>query len=376
MVWVAWFGILQHREHRKPRVQEVVTESRGLLKAPSATYILSERVDTYASPPHFKREAAVMAGFRACRTLSEELLPVLTAPRPCQLCGDGFVEWSDLGKHVDTKHINWAEYRKRVFWHAQYETADPCDALPLSWAQKRRANAATQLVSAPAQTTKVAASGARQQRHPRAREREPRALVGCAVCATKEWSERMRRCYLFRSFPLGEETVREDLEAQDAALSEASDESEGEARRKPQRQLLQDKAGILYCGAAEDVQKFLSVESYAARWPCIPVEELHASSVQHPAFPASRWLLHTRRVPVQEEADSAGAGSGSSAAETEDCAVVQEQGAGVAEDVRPPCAGVGDANATVVLCRWCAQSLCHHKPALPKRALANDMWGS
>ncbi|CAJ1377850.1 unnamed protein product [Effrenium voratum] len=122
MVWVGWFGILQHREHRKPRVQEVVTECRGLLKAP-ATYILSERVDTCASPPSFKREAA-MAGFGACRTLPEELLPVLTAPRPCQLCGDGFVEWSDL----DTKHINWAEYRKRVFWHAQYEAADPCDA--------------------------------------------------------------------------------------------------------------------------------------------------------------------------------------------------------------------------------------------------------
>ena len=38
--------------------------------------------------------------------------------------------------------------------------------------------------------------------------------------------------------------------------------------------------------------------------PLAPLEELHASSVQHPRFQTMRWLLHTRRVPISKVADA------------------------------------------------------------------------
>ena len=150
MVWVGWFAILQFRDQRRPRAEEVVTESRGLLKGPAATYVLSERMDGYVFPAHFKREAQSMAGWGTGGAVPEELLPVLTAPRVCELCGDGFLTWCDLGAHVEKAHVNWAEYRKRVFWHAQHEQDDPSHALPLSWVRKRQilGNATTSLVSA------------------------------------------------------------------------------------------------------------------------------------------------------------------------------------------------------------------------------------
>ena len=150
MVWVGWFAILQFRDKRQPRPEEVVTESRGLLKGPAATYVLSERMDGYVFPAHFKREAQSMAGWGTGGAVPEELLPVLTAPRVCELCGDGFLTWCDLGTHVEKAHVNWAEYRKRVFWHAQHEQDDPSHALPLSWVRKRQilGNATTSLVSA------------------------------------------------------------------------------------------------------------------------------------------------------------------------------------------------------------------------------------
>ena len=150
MVWVGWFAILQFRDQRRPRPEEVVTESRGLLKGPAATYVLSERMDGYVFSAHFKREAQSMAGWGTGGAVPEELLPVLTAPRVCELCGDGFLTWCDLGAHVEKAHVNWAEYRKRVFWHAQHEQDDPSHALPLSWVRKRQilGNATTSLVSA------------------------------------------------------------------------------------------------------------------------------------------------------------------------------------------------------------------------------------
>ena len=38
--------------------------------------------------------------------------------------------------------------------------------------------------------------------------------------------------------------------------------------------------------------------------PLAPLQELHASSVQHPRFETMRWLLNTRRVPVSGAADA------------------------------------------------------------------------
>ena len=123
-------------------------------------------------------------------------------------------------------------------------------------------------------------------------------------------------------------------------------------RVRERQQLLSDKKGILYFGPAEVIQKFLAVEKYQERWPLVPAAELHASSVRHPMHPEYRWLLHSRRVPVLSEAISGESGG----------------------DL-PRCSGVGDPDRTVLLCPWCARSLCHRKPTLPPRALANDMWG-
>ena len=49
------------------------------------------------------------------------------------------------------------------------------------------------------------------------------------------------------------------------------------------------------------VHQHLGVEHYPKAMPRIPVEELHASSVQHPRFPTYRWLLHTCRVPTRPQ---------------------------------------------------------------------------
>ena len=76
----------------------------------------------------------------------------------------------------------------------------------------------------------------------------------------------------------------------------------------------------------------LDVERYSKRWPMIPAEELHASSVQHPGHPEWRWLLHSRRVPVLP-------------------------GASDPADTRPPCAGVGDKHGVVLTCWECLVDL-------------------
>ena len=105
------------------------------------------------------------------------------------------------------------------------------------------------------------------------------------------------------------------------------------------------------------MQELLNVNRYGERWPLIPKEELHASSVQHPAHrddPAWRWLLHTRRVPVL---DGAARSVYSAAAQL------------------PPCAGVGDPEAVVWACWDCLCSLCQKNPnQQPLNGLSNDNW--
>ena len=113
---------------------------------------------------------------------------------------------------------------------------------------------------------------------------------------------------------------------------------------------------------------------YHEAFPQIPLEELHASSVQHPQFLHYRWLLHTKRVPVlpRDNADE------------------QRQSASeVAQEQRPPSnaasertreahvtAGVGDPDSSCWLCQDCRNSLCHDNDIrMPGPALASNMWG-
>ena len=360
MVWMAWFAILKRTGNRKKQIPEVVTESRTVLKVPKGHYVEAQRLNnTYVSPPHFKQDSLCMSGvaspsYDPSTAADRDALPVLTAPRMCELCGDGFACWNGLVKHVEAKHVNWAEYRKRVFWHAQYEDAWPSYGLPLSWRRKRRilGNATTRLVSSKSwepRDPEAEDTGVR-----RVTDRPRRQMLGCATRATKCWSERMRKGYMFRTLKPGEAVaVQED----DPEVPEGDDGvSSGEDGHKDRGTLLADKNGILYFGPPEVIDSFLSVNKYIEKWPLIPVAELHASSVQHPEHPEWRWLLHTRRVPVL------------AVSQQEELAVSQQE-------TLPKSAGIGDPDSTVLLCRWCAKKLCHRKPTLPQRALANDLWG-
>ena len=371
MVWIGWWSMLHRIEKEKMSLPEKVTESRMLLKPPSPSYIPAAVMDEcYVCPVHFKQDAAGMTGVGEGNPLHEQMLPVLIGPRVCELCGDGFVTWTALAKHVEAAHVSWAEYRKRVFWHAQHEETNVSHAVPLSWSRKRQilGNATTQLVSAVSSKPVIRKEDAAKESV--VPEREKRESVGCAVCATQEWTERMRRCYMFRGLPLGQEASVETTEVEDEQKP-TGELSEDEEEDKPQlRQgLLKDKDGLYYFGPPEVIDAFLSTARYAERWPQIPAEELHASSVQHPKHPEFRWLLHTRRVPVQDVAATAHVADNGSATARASVETVPDA------EARPPCAGVGDPDATVLLCRWCAKNVCHRKPTLPQRALANDLWG-
>ena len=85
--------------------------------------------------------------------------------------------------------------------------------------------------------------------------------------------------------------------------SEASEEVEDEEklsilRERQNGPQLRDEHGFCYFGPAEAIHALLNVDKYRQVVPLGPLEELHASSVQHPRFPAMRWLTHNGRVPV------------------------------------------------------------------------------
>ena len=110
----------------------------------------------------------------------------MTAPRVCQLCGRGFVNWKALVRHCDKEHGNHNEYRKRVFWEAQR-----LPALPLPTVRKRNtiANATSAILY-----SRAGGDG----------EPEERREEACVVCARKGWLEHRHRCYLWKVFPEGD----------------------------------------------------------------------------------------------------------------------------------------------------------------------------
>ena len=109
--------------------------------------------------------------------------------------------------------------------------------------------------------------------------------------------------------------------------------------------LLVDDAGVFCFGPKVNIHAILGVQRYVDRWPLIPAEELHASSVQHPDDPAMRWLLHSRRV---------------------DCTPPFP-----GPNELPRCAGVGVKEKACWCCRTCVDKLCQESPVMPPLALAN-----
>ena len=187
----------------------------------------------------------------------------------------------------------------------------------------------------------------------------PRREAACAVCAQKHYLEHRYKLSLFGEIPAGAglqpdaSEEEDDASSQDAAGATFKRKSPGEGIRKS---LVQHK-GIYYVQCPDKVHRYLDVQRYAQRWPLIPREELHASSIQHPTHPEWRWLLHSCRVPIIEA-------SGPSSGATQPAAT---------EDL-PPCAGVGDPDRFVWACWGCMSSLCLKKPLMPLDACVNDNW--
>ena len=199
----------------------------------------------------------------------------------------------------------------------------------------------------------------------------PRCETACVFCQRKDWIEHRHKLNLFGQPPTGASQLGA---AQEAAASSGSGADVDNADEDPEQAQDYGIAGSLlkhgdvhYLQSPELVHALLDVDRYVARWPLIPVAELHASSVQHPSHPDWRWLLHVRRVPVKPFA------------EKPDCDASQladtlTSDAPPGHDTRPRCAGIGDENNLVWTCWDCLQDLGAKKPKMPVYACANDNW--
>ena len=149
------------------------------------------------------------------------------------------------------------------------------------------------------------------------------------------------------------------------------------------------KNNCLCIAEPDKVDEILGVQHYIAAWPKIPIEELHASSEQHPHHPSMRWLLHSRRVPkhaVQSDSsppsdDTKGLHEAERGVppsmNTQRCAGVRKEALQEAERGVPPpvttprSAGVGKEDETVWACFYCARCLCQKRTEMQALALAN-----
>ena len=299
---------------------------------------------------------------------------VLTPPVMCWLCGIGFDSRQALHDHCSKIHQNFAEYRKRLFWVAQRQGFTPV----LPWVKRHMLQNFSffQTHSLPCAgqndwTRTVSPGGAVQRRE-----------EACAVCAVKAWVEHRYQVYMFRPYTskAGSEILAGMPDAETVETDE--EESESESRPEDEHALLRDAQGCFYVSSSSLVHEHLNVWNYAQAMPWIPLDELHASSVQHPEESGYRWLLHTRRVPVlaqpmyHHQIHEPGHNvqhSNAACHRQSDTDRAQETEQSKNKQYR--CAGVGDPDRTVWMCRTCRNSLCCAKKVrMPPLALANMMW--
>ena len=159
---------------------------------------------------------------------------------------------------------------------------------------------------------------------------QPRRLEACACCAVRDYLENRFEMYLFREGS-GKTSLKSFFYGY---CANDNNVSEGYVAT------YNDK----FCaGPHKAITALLAVEKYAELMPRIPLEELHASSVQHPMDASARWLLHSRRVQVSHQTDRS--------------------------------AGIGAVDATVLVCKECLLHLGRPThPTMPPLALANLMW--
>ena len=115
-----------------------------------------------------------------------------------------------------------------------------------------------------------------------------RCEAACAICQQKDWIEHRFKLALFAPPPV-EQTLlsfARDSTSEDENVPSATFQRRGAA---PAGTLIQHD-GVFYLQAPAKVHELLNVERYEERWPLIPREELHASSVEHPENKTWRWL--------------------------------------------------------------------------------------
>ena len=298
---------------------------------PKPSYTPASQVNA-PSPPHFVQQIR--------RSATEHVPPEMQPPCSCCLCGKGFIDSPALWKHCELEHHSWAEAAKRTLWEAEQ-----LEAMPLLPPDKRRIiqNFTNALIySKPAEGHFGRDKVCMRQR------------VGCVTCAKVSWIENCFPCFLFQDCPdeVRPKTQSDDDISETEASEEEAAEEEVLATERRRGRLLKNQDGY-YVLDAHAINELLDVNKYIEAWPQIPTEELHASSVQHPSHPEYRWLLNTRRVPVQ-------ASSSDSAA---------------TEHGLPKCAGVGLKDRPLWLCKSCMRALCRPEPVMPFFALANWNWG-
>jgi hypothetical protein len=249
-----------------------------------------------------------------------------------------------LWKHCEAEHHSWGEAVKRMLWEAEQ-----LEAIPVLPPDKRRI----------IQNFTAALTYSRPAEGHFGRDKVcMRQLLGCATCARVEWIDQCFPCHLFRDCPESLRPCEKDSANEAGMATDESSDEETPATEQRRGKLLKDGDGF-YVLDAHAIHELLDVNKYIDAWPQIPREELHASSVQHPGHPEYRWLLNTRRVPVQKSAAATTAAA--------DAATTGSQ--------LPRCAGIGIADEPVWLCKSCTTALCRPDPLMPFFALANWNWG-
>ena len=110
-----------------------------------------------------------------------------------------------------------------------------------------------------------------------------RQIVACAVCAVKDWIDDFYPCYMWKDPPASASAGASEHDDDDD-----TDEEEEHASAHPKGPQLRDDDGFCYFGPAEKIHELLDVNLYVPVVPLAPLEELHASSVQHPRLQTMR----------------------------------------------------------------------------------------
>ena len=290
------------------------------------------------------------------RTFADD--PIISGPLVCQLCDADFISEKSFTEHKKDCHAGECEYRKRVLYLMEEQGCRPITA------QEKRIMvqnfAHFQQYCYPGAMGNYFAEG----------EEVPRCEAACAICARKDWLEHRFKLRLFAEPPAA--TVSEDAAAEADPEEEELDEDCKRFEATPRTPAKLKRHGQYYIQSPQLVHQLLDVNRYAQRWPLIPPQELHASSIEHPSQKDSdgnnfRWLLHTRRVPVLPTLPAA---SDSGVAQPADAT----SGAAQPAASVPVCAGVGDPEAYVWACWDCLNDLCAKKPKMPLNGLTNDNW--